>query len=188
MRTFFAMELTPDVVSKIQSACRSMDRLPGKINWVSPENMHVTMNFVGDVPDDRVKELCEIGRKTAEGMDFDHVEFSNGPLACVPHEGYLRMIWSEATDQSGNMEKLYEALKEPARDFGTKPDRRPFRGHVTVARIKATRRPDEIRNAVNNLSETDFGKVRTEHLVLYSSELKKNGPVYFSLMKAKIGK
>ncbi len=187
MRTFFALDLAPDVRNRIESARRALGPLPGKINWVSPENLHVTMNFVGTVDDSRIPELCAIAEQTAAAMPCTDIRFTNGPLVCIPPRGYLRMIWSAVTDPSGRMAALYEALRDPIRLFGGKADNRPFRGHVTVARIKTTRRADRIRKTVENLAAKDFGAVRAEHLVLYTSELKKTGPVYAPLVKAKLG-
>lgn len=187
MRTFFALDLEPDVRNGIESARRVLGPLPGKINWVAPENLHVTMNFVGEVDDQRIPELCTIAERTAAAMPFSDIRFTNGPLVCIPPRGYLRMIWSNVTDPAGRMAELYEALRKPIRAFGGKADNRPFRGHVTVARIKTTRRPDAIRKAVDNLRAKQFGTVRAEHLVLYASELKKTGPVYAPLATARIG-
>jgi 2'-5' RNA ligase len=187
MRTFFALDLNPRVVSSIETAVDSLGSLQGRISWVPASNLHVTMNFVGEVDENRIPDLCELAAETAGSAGFDHIDFEVGGLVCVPPSGYLRMIWAEVADDSGRMLALYETLKQALRGFGAKVENRPFRGHVTVARIKSTRRPEAIRKAVGKLSGEALGSVRTGELVLYSSKLARSGAIYTPLVRAALG-
>ena len=184
MRLFFALDLEPSVTSRLAAAQRQLRGLPGKINWVPEENMHVTMNFIGDVEDPT--EICEIGQRVAGSMNFDEIELACGPLVCMPGGGQPRLLWMDVSD-AGAMELLYEGLKDSLSEIGIRHESRAFRGHVTLARFKTCPRAKRVRDVVTNYPVEDFGHSCARELVLYSSELTRTGPIYTRVMGTPLG-
>jgi 2'-5' RNA ligase len=176
-RTFLALD--------IDEACRGRlaklrDRLApaaaGKVNWVVPANLHVTLKFLGDCDAGTLSNVCDA--VTAAADERDAFDFDVTGTTAIPHRGPLRMLWAEARDESGGMVDLFNRLEANLAPLGFGREKRAFRGHVTLARIKFLKRPDELRRAVADLADEPFGLVAAERVTVYTSELTPKGPIY----------
>lgn len=185
IRTFLALDLTAEVRNQIVSTRKRLGQLPGKIKWTEPENMHVTLNFLGDVEEAATATVCSIAQKCA--AETPPFAFHVRGLVAAPPRGPLRMIWADVIDPTGNMEKLHDMLNQAFADSGFRSESRGFRGHLTVARIKATQDAHAIRQQLTPLGNLDFGTVHCDELVVYSSQLLKEGPIYTPMAHAPLG-
>lgn len=122
MRLFVAVWPTPSVVA----ALASLDRpeLPG-VRWTAREHWHVTLRFIGTVLDEAAGDVAAALAAVAQGP----VDASLGPsvrllgreVVCVPVHG---------------LAPLADAVRTATGAFGAPPERRPFKGHVTLARLR----------------------------------------------------
>ena len=157
-----------------------------RIRWVAPENLHVTMNFLGDVAEDMISEICAAAGEAAGSIEpFD---FDVGPVVCMPPRGQVRMIWARAPDAAGRMQALHAEAGRALAELGFAPERRPFKGHITLARVKSARRADMLRQAVQERSAGDLPPQEARELVVYSSQLTPAGAVYTPLARLGLGK
>ena len=175
-RLFFALDIDEATRQRIGAATSSLRSLPGRIKWTEPKNLHVTISFLGDVPDKRVASLCDLAGKAVDSWDrqCDAVDFTLGPLICFPDSGRARMIWAPVTQGIEAMTSLHGALNQALAEGQWPTEDRPFNGHVTVGRIKE----GDFRQAVKALPSDDLGQVSAGQLVLYESHLKRTGPIY----------
>jgi len=184
IRAFFAMDIDAAARGRIVSAAEQLRPLPGgtKATWTKGENLHVTMNFLGDVPQERIPEICELAEAaTAAAALGDSVTFTIGPLVCTPAGGRARMIWAPVRGGNDKLASLHAAMNGVLAPAGLRSEKRPFKGHVTVARIKLASDTKSVRRAVGDLPQDDFGTVQAAELTLYSSELTPQGPIYTPL-------
>ena len=139
LRLFIALAVPPDVRQEIGRAQGQLRRNspPGAIRWTRPEQFHITLKFLGDVPSAQVEALktsvsevcagCPALRLSAHGIGF------------FPNEQRPRVIWVGADDDSGQLAELYRRMDEAVRPFAPagKPER--FAGHITLGRFKPGR-------------------------------------------------
>ncbi len=186
IRTFCAIDIDAAARKSLGRACEKIDAGDAKIRWVARENLHVTMNFLGDVDEDALKEVCHAVRRGAANIrPFD---FSVRGLVLIPPQGRrLKMIWGGVEDPHGRMVELYEKLSNELGELGFKRETRPFRPHITLARIKRVRDTATIRESAGRFAETDFGRQHAAEVVVYSSKLSSRGPIYTAMDHAPLG-
>ncbi len=185
VRAFFAVDLPEPI--RLDLAKAISRRLPPdvKAKCVAAENLHVTMHFLGDTPDDRIMAAHAVAQRAAEQVSSFEVGVDG--LVCVPPAGKrLRMIWATVADPSGGLSELHRLLGQGLGEGGFPVEHRPFKPHVTLARIRYARDPEPIRSMVEGVSR-GYGRGKVAELTLYSSELTKSGPIYAPLARCSLG-
>ncbi|MCL2701126.1 MAG: RNA 2',3'-cyclic phosphodiesterase [Phycisphaerae bacterium] len=186
LRTFIAVELDVPILAGLVRAQGELASVGGKINWVARANLHVTMNFLGDVADEAIAEVCR--RMAAAAGRVEPFEFAVRGLACTPSHGPVRMIWGLVDDPSGLLAVLHDELANQFASMGLRQENREYRPHVTLARVKYVENPARLRGAVRAFADTEFGAQHGEELVAFTSTLTKEGPIYAPLARAGLGK
>ena len=187
MRTFLAVDIDEDTRRKLAGLSQRIETAGARVNWVAPENLHVTLNFLGEVGDADLSAVCNAAAEGAggvQGFEFD----VRGVLAVPPRGRQLRMFWAGVEDPDGRMGQLYSRLSAALAELGYPPDSRTFRPHITLARFKSARDPDAVRRAAETFQAECFGTVRATEVVVYSSQLTPQGPIYAPLSRAVLGR
>ena len=149
----------------------------GPVKWTSKNNLHITLEFLGDLTDEELGEVCMIVKDVAQRHNFFSLNISQilyGPPKKIPP----KMIWAE-----GEKSKELSALREDLENSLTEkvrftPENRIFAPHVSLARIGAWEwrkiEPEE-RPEINENLDLIF---TVESIEVMESKLKKGGPVY----------
>jgi 2'-5' RNA ligase len=184
-RTFLALDLDEAARRRLARLRGELDDGRSKIGWVSPENLHVTLKFLGDVEDALLADVCRTIQDVAAGIEaFD---FDVLGVQAVPDVGNLRMFWAGVLEPTGRLEILAGELESAFAGLGFKREDRAFKPHITLARVKFTRDPRALRAVTGRSAEERFGVCRAECVTVYTSELRKEGPVYTPIAKAPLG-
>lgn len=184
MRLFVAIELA-DVVRK--SLVALQERLKGKwpdVRWTSPQQLHLTVKFLGEVADGDVPAVCEAVAKGAASVPPFRLE--TGVCGCFPERGAVRIVWVEAVEPSGALRDCVQAVEAQLAPIGFAPEARPFAAHVTIGRVREDRSHGGLRAAVEASRASAAGQDVTR-LVLMSSELSPKGSTYAVVSRAKLG-
>lgn len=184
VRTFLAVETDEAARRQLVRAAEKIDDRAAKIRWVAAENLHVTLKFLGEVAEADVAEVCRAAARAA--AEIEAFDFQVVGMTCVPPSGRLQMIWAGAADPTARMAALQSLLEDRLARLGFQEERRAFRPHITMARIKHCPSPKSIREAASAFARTDFGTVHCGELVVFSSKLTPDGPVYAPLARAKL--
>jgi len=183
-RLFIALDVSEVVRRRVHAAATGLPWAgpPGapagdsKINFVAADNIHLTLHFLGEVADDR---LMDVHRAVeAAAGQVGPFELAVTGLRAVPAQGRLRMIWAGVAEPTGRLARLHELLGVGLHEADFPTDHRRFNPHITLARVRATREADAIRQAVAADEDRLFGTCQTDEIVVYSSKLTKKGPVY----------
>ena len=97
------------------------------------------------------------------------------------------MIWAGVAEPTGRLQTLNDRLERAYAALGFKAERRAFRPHLTLGRVKPGRDVDRLRAAAAEYAETDFGIQSGEELIVFSSKLSGGGPTYSPLGRAPLG-
>jgi len=174
-RIFIAIKIEPD--STFLRIHSSLKAILGneKINWVDPANIHLTLAFLGDTEEDRIKVAAIMLKQHCSG--FGEFDFNLCGTGVFKDFNDPRVIWIGVAE-SEKLAELYGRIKTGLEDTGFKTDNRPFRPHITIGRIKFLRDPGVLRTAIEKYKDSGIQKVNVTEVILYESILKPAGPVY----------
>jgi 2'-5' RNA ligase len=179
MRCFLAIELSDRArqhLARVQEALRG--ELP-MISYPRPENLHVTLKFLGDVDGARLTALCEsLARVKLSGT----VEIRAAQLDAFPPHGPARILVATMTGSDGVVSALHDAIEQRARKLGFDAEHRRYRPHVTLARAKAGVRRGQLDRAAETFAELWPGpRCGVNEFVLFQSQLHPTGSRYIKL-------
>jgi 2'-5' RNA ligase len=136
LRLFIALAVPQNVQKEIGRAQSQLRRSspPGTIRWTRPEQFHVTLIFLGDVPAAQVEALKVSVSGVSAG--FPPLQLSAHGIGFFPNIQRPRVVWAGTGDGNGQLAELHRKLDEAARPFAPaeKPER--FAGHITLGRFK----------------------------------------------------
>lgn len=176
MRTFVAAPCPPE---QPLGAALLSELAPRQWRLVPGERRHITLRFLGEVPDVRVPEL--VGLLAPLGM---HAAFRLTVQGCgaFPDARRPEVLWLGCGAGREALAALAQAVGDA---LGLHPEGRPFRGHVTVARRRAGTAPAEAAAALAQQlprwRATDWGAFMVDRVQLLASELRPDGPRYTPL-------
>ncbi len=183
MRLFLAIDLNSEVRDGLDRARRELEREFRGWRWVPPANIHLTLRFLGEVPDERVPTHREAWERATRGCRS--LRFEIGGVGAFPPRGAPRVLWCgvRAHLPSGELQRLASALEAAAREEGFAPERRAFRPHLTIARAQRGRRP----KVPPAESVGVLGEVEAAEVVLLRSRLSPRGASYSAVDRFALG-
>ncbi len=177
VRTFVAVDLPGEMRARIGEAAQGLRGSEARLTFVDPALIHVTLAFLGEVEPDRLPAIA--GALT--DVRQDPFELDVGPIVGNSRSS-PRTIWCGTSDD-GSLGVLARAVADALVPLGFVPERRPFRGHATVARVKSFH-PSLLRR-LRALPGDGFGPFRVDAFQLKKSTLGPAGPVYETLAEVR---
>jgi 2'-5' RNA ligase len=178
MRLFTAIELPDDVrehLHGVQSKLRERDEFAGAVSWVKPENLHVTLKFLGAVAQDDLGKINEaLSRVAVEKMTLQASE-----MMFFPRRGTVRVIGALVGGDSEKIAMLYDRIEDACGTLGFEREGRAYTPHVTFGRVRRERcvkRFDDAR-------EFPGPTFTANHFALIRSQPKPTGPIYTVVKK-----
>jgi 2'-5' RNA ligase len=147
--------------------------------WIPPENVHLTLKFLGDVPAAALPSLAQAMEQAVAEQPLFALRMQN--LGCFPSLSRPRVLWMGLEDTQGALAGIYGRLEAALAALGYASETRPFRPHLTLAR--ARQRGDtidrvQLGSLLNAFRGERFGEFVVGHLHLYRSDLRKEGAIY----------
>jgi len=181
MRTFIALDLpaslkedVAEVIDNFRSFCSD------GVNWVPLENIHITLQFIGETKENDLPEIAEF--VTTNFSELSPILFTDPKVEIIPGRD-PKIIWIRLKTENNLILKTSKRLKDKLRKMGYKIDSKPLRFHITLGRIKK-RLPE---NAIKEILTTEL-KIKcfeVPNIILYKSLLKSQGPQYIELLNHK---
>lgn len=146
------------------------------VAWVSPENLHVTLKFLGHVDEARLEPMRgALGGAAAAGPPFD---LAITGLGAFPTAARPRVLWAGVGRGAEALAALAAAVERALAALGVPPEDRPFSAHVTLGRVREPRRDPALAAALAAGAARDFGTLRVAHVSLMRSDLSPGGRRY----------
>ncbi len=173
MRTFIALEVTDELREITETIIEKLMRRGFRANWVKPENLHLTLFFLGEMAEDKVDEMAQKLCDRLRG--FPSFSFNVEGLGFFRRGRGPRVIWI-GVEKNTALEKLHEEMKKELLKYGyLKEDSEKFAPHITVARVKHY--PDMWEKLIKDLDVPTM-VVPVSGFTIYSSTLTPEGPIY----------
>ena len=185
LRAFIAVALSPFNRAAIAKTIRRLETVDGGIKWVDPDQLHLTLHFLGDVQFADVKPVCEVVREAV--ADFAPFGLHLGGIGAFPDQREPRVIWLGIRLGHERLVSLQQTLDEPLAALGYPSDRTRFRPHVTIGRVKRVGNPEAIRSGLEAMSEVDAGSCAVDEITIFQSDIERRGPIYTPLAEIELG-
>jgi 2'-5' RNA ligase len=183
MRLFVAVNF-PDALKKdIGSMISDLKVISADMKWVEAENLHLTVQFLGNVSEDQVLAVAESMKKSAAGAGPFTLKL--GGVGVFPSRERPRVFWAGVTGDTDALLNLCRQVQGDLRRLGFDPGKNKFSPHLTLARLRSPAGFADVLDRAEKIAGNKvFGSARIKTIELMSSELGPRGPKYYVLAKA----
>ena len=188
MRCFIAIDIDESLRKSLGDLQRE---LAGKVNikksdvkWVKPESIHLTLNFLGQIKDEKVVEICNIAKDVAARNKCFDIDV--GSVGCFGGRS-ARVLWVGVNEGKQKLAALQKDLQEQLAQAGWPIENREFAGHLTLCRIRNPKAGLKLAQICEEYDDFEAGSVFVDSLRVYESQLQPTGPVYTVLGNYNLG-
>jgi len=185
MRAFIAIELPPAIKKELRLLQDQLKPLAAEVKWVKPENIHLTLKFLGEINEEKIGRIKELlVRVTGDKRRF---VLALSSVGAFPKVRWPRVIWVGVEDKDNLASKLAAELEEGTDKLGIPREKRGFSAHITIGRVGSTNACKELSEKIEGLKNWPEGKrleFGVDKLVLFKSTLAPGGAVYEAVKEA----
>ena len=174
VRLFVAVLLAEEVRRGLARTLNALRAAGGPVSWVAPDNLHLTLKFLGELPEPTLEAALDATNRAAQGAARFDLEVAG--VSAFP-ERRPRVVAAGASDRPSTLVGLAASLEDEFAALGVPREDRPFRAHVTLGRVKG---PPGARlgAAIAGLARMEFGAQPVSEIALVRSRLTAAGAVY----------
>jgi RNA 2',3'-cyclic 3'-phosphodiesterase len=174
-RLFVALKVEPEesllmMISSLKAGLK-MD----SIKWTSPENIHITLAFLGDTEENMINPLCSKLKENCIGFgEFQLILKGSGIFRNMNDP---RIIWT-GIETSEKLIQLNDIIVNGLKTIDINLDDRPFNPHLTLGRIKHLNNKAVLKTLIDRFKNIEFQMIPVTEVILYESILSQSGPLY----------
>ena len=187
LRTFIAVDPGQAIRDRLVALQENLARAGSDMKWVEPQNLHVTLLFLGEVDN---RELPAVCRAVADACSrIARFAMTVGGVDCFGSPRRPRTVWAGLTEGGPELVALHDALEQPLLELGCyRREGRAFTAHLTLGRVKGERDDDAVAATLPQLANWEGGTIEVREVLVMSSELRSGGPLYTVLSRARLPK
>lgn len=185
IRTFVAIELPEDIRADIRKLQHDFTSYRFDIRWVIPLNMHLTLTFLGDIDPSNIEAVGRVLSETA--AHYPIFELRPRGMGVFPNIRRPRIIWTGIAGQTDVLRSVQKSVANALDPLGFAAEKRPYRGHLTLGRVKSRIDQSRLVDALRTHQEFVSEAFSVERLVMFKSELHPGGPSYTKLCEMPLG-
>lgn len=180
IRCFVAIELPRDVRHRIAQLIDEFEKGDYPVRWVSEENLHLTLKFLGEIPAKLVADVVK--RLETVREEFSLFSLSLKGIGGFPTQHSPRVIWLGVDQGKAQLLQIQRRVEEALLEIGCKPEERTFHPHLTIGRVKGRADFEALFKVQYHSKE-----FRVDALTLFKSTLTPSGPIYERIGKFPLG-
>lgn len=178
IRSFVAIDIDNEkILNQLRDVQGKLIETSARIKSVKPENIHITIRFLGDIHIEMIDKI----HSSMEKVSFTPFDVRIHGIGAFPTSKYVRIVWAGIEDGRKKIEAIFNQLEPQLRVLGFKPDLRGFSPHITISRVRAGQKKAELIRCVKDLANHEFGILKVCCLKLKKSVLTPRGPIYSNL-------
>lgn len=184
MRLFIAVELPSSIQSKLAEKIEIFKNPKDKITWVQPQNIHLTLKFLGDVSEEKVAQI-------KDAISSASLLFK--PNACIikgfgvfPDTRNPRVFWAGITDGADEIKGIAKELENRLEKMGFPAEKRDFVPHLTLGRIKFIKDAKYFDGLLENHKDDLIADAVVRNILLVKSTLTQGGSIYTIIQKSEL--
>ena len=175
-RAFIAIDLPESVKSFLSEAQEALKLYGFRVKWVRPQNIHLTLKFLGDTATADINKIAGAIMLAARGCPAIYLAARG--IGVFPNVRRPRVIWAGLDGQLEILANLQQTLDAQLADVGFARDSRAFKSHLTLGRVRGKIAPDRIKTAIDKLKDFESESFEIDEIILFKSELRPTGAVY----------
>jgi len=175
-RAFIAIDLPESVKSFLSEAQETLKLYGFRVKWIRPQNIHLTLKFLGDTATADIDKIVEAMTLAARNRPV--VSLTAKGIGVFPNVRRPRVIWAGLNGQLEILSGLQQTLDACLADLGFARERRAFKSHLTLGRVKGNIASGRMKAAIDKLKEFESESFEINQIILFKSELRPSGAVY----------
>ena len=184
VRTFVAVEISSEVRSRAAQLIARLSTTSAKVKWVETHNLHMTLKFLGEVD---LREAPQVCAAVAEAMaQLPPFSIRVAGAGAFPDLRHPRTVWLGVSEGVEEMVQLHERLEAALARLGFRKEHRRFRPHLTIGRVRSTQGGADLGDLIARDADFAAGVSDVDEVVVFSSELNRDGPTYEPLSTAEL--
>ena len=186
IRTFIGIKLPKELCRQTERMMQLLHDAPATVKWVSTETLHISLNFLGDVEERNLGDICQIAHRAAANVEpFELILIGTGAF---PNISKPRTLWIGVSGDVEQLVVLQKDLEEKFSEKGIRPDPRRYVPHLTLGRVRyGGKGSSDLSSILENHTETAFGVCQVAEITVFSSYLTRQGPIYSVVSRAPLG-
>ena len=182
IRAFIAIEIADEIRQKIDAFQAELKRSSDRISWTKSQNIHLTLKFLGEVQQNQIDVIANQLQMVTEPMTSFIISIHG--VGLFPSPKKPRVLWAGVQDFGNELLDLAEKVDDYLSRVGVAGEKRSFKPHLTLGRVKA----QLSRHFVENFLNTSFacGNQNVHEVVLMQSQLHPKGAIYTPLVKFRL--
>ena len=179
-RAFISVDLEPQ--QKLTEFWESLKGTNAPLKLVNLDIIHMTLKFLGDTEEGLVDDIERIMKDSIKDVEPFEVQLKG--TGAFPNLNYMKVVWVglEGADPLISISKI---LDREISKLGFKKEKRGFRPHVTLARVKGPKNKKILADVINEYKDVDFGVKIVDCIRLKKSVLHREGPTYSTVREVK---
>ena len=187
MRCFIAIDIDEQIrksLGNLQTELQSKAEIKkGDAKWVSPEAIHLTLKFLGEIKDEQAVDVCNITKDVASRhesfeLNVESVGYFGGRSA--------RVLWVGAGQNCENLLQLQKDLEQQLDLAGWPKETRKFSAHLTLCRVRNSKAGVKLAQMTREYEDFKLGTMPADSVSVIQSQLTPKGPVYTTLGNYKL--
>lgn len=183
MRCFIAIDMPEDIKVSISNVIEKAGQKVKGIRWVSAQNIHLTLKFLGDVKEELMHDI----EKGLSSVCINHAPFTINirSAGAFPNFKYPNVLWV-GIDESEELKRLYEDIEDVLSGLGFEKENRKFSPHLTIGRVKDRKGIEPVIKELYTFKDMFFGSMEVKEVLLMRSILKPAGAEYSKIAGFKL--
>ncbi len=186
MRLFIAIEISSEVRQNLCSVMNDLRQVWTGVRFVRPEGIHLTLKFLGEVTEEKTERITTALNDVSRSHIPFRVEVRS--LGRFPERGRPRVVWSGVREETGILPVLADQIEMAMEKIGFEKEKRGFKAHITLGRVKGGGGEDRGLRLLEENSERIFGSYEVDRFHLIKSTLLPDGARYEKLRTFELGK
>jgi RNA 2',3'-cyclic 3'-phosphodiesterase len=180
MRIFIAIELTEEIRSALAALQDDLRRAHADVSWTKPDNQHLTLKFLGEVEEQRIKQIAHACQAAVIGVSPFIVSIKD--TGAFPNLKQPRVLWAGLAEGITELRELHTRLDEQLSALGFEKEGRAFKPHLTLGRVKSAKNTAALVSHLTAYRLPSLSFTACE-IVVVRSQLHPDGSIYTPLAK-----
>ncbi|HEY1192145.1 MAG TPA: RNA 2',3'-cyclic phosphodiesterase [Gemmata sp.] len=182
-RTFIGIDIGDAIRGSAVALQKELTKAGAAVKWVTPESMHITLLFLGDVDDRELHAVCKGVKAAVAGEPAFSLRVSG--VGAFPNARHPKVVWGGVTDGAEPLQRMHLALEEEMLELGCyRTEERGYTPHLTLGRLTTAADTFALATELPKRATWQGGRVTVEEVLVYNSEMDRDGPVYTVIGRA----
>src|SRR5574337_386439 len=185
IRVFVAANLDSDLKTALARAQDRLKTTRADVGWVRPENLHLTLKFLGQVEASRLGAIGEV--VAAAAAECGPVSLVFEGLGAFPRPRAARIVWAGVSHGAEALTALQSRIETGLEPLGFAREARPFTAHLTLGRVRSPAHREQLARALTLVPVEALGEMVLDRIELMKSDLSVGGARYSILQSFPLG-